>query len=390
MKKHKYDYIVSIGDSCFPSVELIDCDLQKIGTKYPLDQTRSIMWDRGGRGGLSGNVNLICCGFRNFFNLEALEDRGEDPWTHKLWIVNKETGMSFRHDFPVNVPIKDEYPRVLNEYKNRIAAFYRRINNSDRVLFLYMTQIDGFTDEYLVEQHQKLQSRFPKQKIDMLYIMQQTGLAPTEYVERELSEHVTRIDMDVKYTQSKDPGYVYRGNRNVYKQFLERIRYSYKQDTILHNRITRLKWDVSGLSHSAHQRLLRLEARVAKLEADNGDNQKQSEQMLEYRMDQLEQNYSDNLKQSESLLQSRIEQLERDCNDTLQHEREKARNLLFVSSNISYLRFKMYHFLIKKWVHIGEKRKDYAIKYNKTKRLLVNAKKIMKKISKDTNFNTFN
>lgn len=334
-----YDFVVSIGEACFVSVELIDCNLQRIEEKFPLDQTRGIMWDKCGRGGLAGNVRLICNGFRDFLNEKDLEERGIDHTTHKRWVVNKETGMSFRHDFPIDTPLAESYPAILRKYKERIISFYQKICHSERVLFVYMSQLEGFPDALLLEQQQKLQERFPKQEVDMLYIMQKSGFAPSEYEERQLSAHVLRIDMDVKYTPSKDSAYIYRGNRDTYKQFLDRIKYTQKEYIILRNEITRLKWNLSGLSRSAHHRLSQLEASVIKLE-----------------------NYS------------------KDAADK-EREREEARCLLFVASNINHLRFKMYHLIIKKWLHFGSKRREYAARYRKTQALYKNAKGLLKKIS---------
>ncbi|MCH5284837.1 MAG: hypothetical protein J1E42_04475 [Akkermansiaceae bacterium] len=311
MNNYRYDLIVSLGDHCIPHIALVESGLQKNDEKYPFDETRGIMWDKCGRGGLSGKVDLICNGFRNFLNLEGLEAREIDHYTKKLWVVNKETGMSFRHDFPIGVPIKDAYPQVLDDYKKRIALLYRKINQSSRVLFFYMTPIDNFDDGYLLEQQTKLQARFPKQRIDMLYIMQKTGLAPTEFVEHDLSKHVLRIDMDVRYTSKTDLWSIQLGNAELYHRILRRYEVIKKSDYALYNKVVRIRRETHGLFHSVTQRV--------------------------------------------------------DCI-------EKEKRYFYALSNIGYLRMKMCHFLLKKWVHRGEKRKKYSNEYKKIKCLLREAK----------------
>ncbi|MCH5284464.1 MAG: hypothetical protein J1E42_02590 [Akkermansiaceae bacterium] len=323
-----YDLIVSLGDACFVEDALFRCQLTSRKKRMPLDLCRGVLWNKCGHGGLSGKVDLICRDFKDFFKLEDLEIKGPDVGNPKmLWVINKANGMSFRHDFRVGVPIENDYPEVKAKYDEYIHRFYDEITHSDKVLFVYMAQMEGFDNNYLLEQQVRLQHKFPHQTIDLLYIIHDGTYSPTEYKELPLSDHVLRIDANMKYSAKTDMMSVLAGNRELYEGILKRyctpISFNTESTRTLHY----IQCDIASLSRSAHKRLSRLE------------------NFMHHNQDEKQ----------EPVRQQRL-------------------FLYMVANNPIYFRFKMLHMLLKKWTHFGERRTRYSEQYQRLKCILREAK----------------
>ena len=318
-----YDVIIPLGDACFVSLALSRCKLRD--TYFPFDASRGVLWNKCGHGGLSGKVDLICNGFQNFLNLDDLEERGADPGdTRMLWVVDKATGLSYRHDFKVGTKLEEAYPVVKDRYDRAIKRFYEAIEHSDRILFVYMAQMEGFSDEYLLGQANRLQEHFPEQHIDVLYVIHKASYGPTDYTEKKLARGVQRIDANMKYTPKTDMVSIWNGNCNLYDQFLRRY-YS---------------------PVSTFQRIKELQAQVKDLHA------------------QLE-----NLS---------VQQNKHQCSPCEQLSAIIPQQLFLyhISSHRLYYRFKLAHLKLKKFLHRGEKRKTYSIKCSKLSKLIADATKL--------------
>ncbi len=202
----EYDLIVSLGEWCVTSLALRKYNLQK--KTLPFDWSGGILWEKCGYGGLSGKVDLICNNFENFFNKDDLENRGPNPKNEDywfLWIVNKCTGLQYKHDFPSEQDFNISYNEARDKYIRRVKRLYNSIYSADKILFVYMARDVGFSDDYLKEQEVKLKSKFPYKNIDILYIMNDEGYSLEKIEEIKLSNSVKKITFNFGYQSIKDP-----------------------------------------------------------------------------------------------------------------------------------------------------------------------------------------
>ena len=71
-----YDIAISLGQWCMASEALRRCHLQ--AESMPFDWSGGIIKEICGKGGLKSKVDLICNNFKDYLNLEDLENRGQD------------------------------------------------------------------------------------------------------------------------------------------------------------------------------------------------------------------------------------------------------------------------------------------------------------------------
>lgn len=218
-----YDVAISLGQCCITSTALRRNNLQSESMIF--DWSAGILFDVCGLGGLEGKVNLICNNFKDFFNLEDLENRGNNKEndTHNLWIVNRRTGLQYKHDFPAWQPVNEAYPFVKERLDRRIKRLYDVIDSSEKILFCFFARDVGFTDELLIDQQTKLSRKFPNKTIDFLYIMQNPNYSVDKYDIFDLNDNVKKIEMN--FIHPTDPIYPesWNGNTELYYPLLRRL-----------------------------------------------------------------------------------------------------------------------------------------------------------------------
>lgn len=232
----KYDLIISLGQWCITSIALRKLGLQN--KSYPFDWSGGIMWEKCGYGGLSGKVDLICNNFENFFDFNDFEDRGANPPNEDFWmrwVVNKRTGLQYKHDFPSDKNFKESFLDVKEKYVRRVQRLYEKIYAANRVLFVYIARDKDFSDDYLIDQHIKLQKKFPYKDIDILYIINDESISPYNFVTSYLSANIKKIILNFAYTDKTDPHEVLLGNTDLYYKILKENCLS-KDDDISHLR----------------------------------------------------------------------------------------------------------------------------------------------------------
>ena len=136
-----YDLVVSLGQYCITTTALRRLCLQN--RSYPFDWSGGILEDVAGKGGLSVKVDLICNNFDNFFNFNDFENRGnnQEGDTYNLWIVNKKTGLQYKHDFQASISFENQFEYVKDKYKRRINRLYKDINNGYNILFVFAANL---------------------------------------------------------------------------------------------------------------------------------------------------------------------------------------------------------------------------------------------------------
>lgn len=206
----KYDVVISLGEWCFTSM-----GLRKHGLQFqslPFDWSAGILWNKSGHGGLSGKVDLICNDFDSFFDFSDFDNRGPNPPTEEywnLWVVNKRTGLQYKHDFPANVPFADSFNTVRDKYVRRIKRLRELIDSSDTILFVYFGLSVGFSDEYLIEQQEKLAKKFPSKRIDFLYLMNNPDYSEDDVHIDKLSENIKKVQFFCKNKSNDGASIIY-------------------------------------------------------------------------------------------------------------------------------------------------------------------------------------
>ncbi len=236
-----YDVVISLGQQCATSNALRACHLQE--ETLPFDWSGGIIPEKCGKGGLEGKVNLIINGFKSFFEFEDLENRGNnavDDLTN-LWIVNKRTGLQYRHDFPANKPIADVYPQVKEKYLRRVERLYKIIEQSHRILFVYFAKEQGFENDYLIEQQVKLQNKYPDKIIDFFYIVNNPNYQIDKYDSTQLTPNIFIIECNFTYPTNPAIPQMYNGNTKLYYPIIENLYYTPVTVNYMRKKITHME-----------------------------------------------------------------------------------------------------------------------------------------------------
>lgn len=210
-----YDMIISLGERCSTAMALRDLNLT--AETMPFDWTGNYDETKSGQGGFSKKVELICENFKDFINLEDLENCG--PCLHDeahFVVVNHNNGLRWAHDFPADRTLENGYSEVKKKYDRRIARFYDGIRGSKKILFVFFAFSTGYENVYLLQQHSKLQIKFPDTEIDLLCLMQDPHCDAKAYEEIVLSKGVKRINCNMVHSQAEDEIEKLRGNKELY------------------------------------------------------------------------------------------------------------------------------------------------------------------------------
>ncbi len=241
-----YDVAISLGQYCITSTALRRCKLQDISMVF--DWSGGVIPEKCGRGGLEGKVDLILNNFEHFFEYEDLQNRGnnkEDDFKN-LWIVNKRTGLQYRHDFHSSKTIEDSYLEVKNKYDRRAKRLLEVINNSHRILFVYMSREGNFENEFLILQQEKLQKKYPDKIIDFLYVMNNSNYKIDKYDMYQITPQVIRIDCNFIYPTSTVSPEDWNGNTKLYYPILEENFFTPATINFIRKKLTALEKDFNS------------------------------------------------------------------------------------------------------------------------------------------------
>ena len=188
----KYDLVFGIGGACSCSQLLRKCSLQFYS--YPYD------WLFGAD--ILTRVSILANDYKDFINYEDLEDTGHTNLDKKNLCEiyhNKSNDITFNHDFRYGKPLIETYDKVKAKYDRRIQRQINQIEHSDNVLAVYL-QIPNdrmiVDNEVLIESHNTLKKRFPKQNIALLYIYCNHGSKQVEYENIQEGLIKTKFDYD--------------------------------------------------------------------------------------------------------------------------------------------------------------------------------------------------
>ena len=166
----KYDFIFSIGEACACTQVLRKCRLQF--ASFPFD------WLFGSS--LTKRAEFLSNDMKDWLNIEDLEKIGqrEHPEPKDIY-RNNRSGIVFNHDFPINGVLESDFSAVKKKYDRRISRLIQNIENSERVLVLYVQNPNNreiVSNEDLVKSYEMLKDRFKNTSIDLLYLYCERGI----------------------------------------------------------------------------------------------------------------------------------------------------------------------------------------------------------------------
>ena len=193
LTRRRYDFIFSMGQAC----SCTEC-LRKAGL-----QTFSFPFDWIGENRLPERAEYVKNGFEGWFEKQDWQFLCDKPGHRFHVYLNRKTGFTYNHDFPLELDFEAGYPIVAAKYARRVARLDAELKSARRALAVFTEvplQTDFTPDALLAEVPRTIAARYPDTVIDLLYIHRGESRRP---VRRTISEHVTILSFDYK---SRKPG----------------------------------------------------------------------------------------------------------------------------------------------------------------------------------------
>ncbi len=165
----KYDFIASLGAICACSYALRSKNLQDYS--YPFD------WI--GRCSLKGRIELLLNKFDDWMHIEDMEIIGKlyHPFNCDIYRSTK-TGLTYNHDFPLNVPLEESFPEVKARYDRRTSRMVKMVEQSKKILFVYVEAMEEGTQmtyEQVKECYDLLKTHYPDKEFNIKYFFYTEG-----------------------------------------------------------------------------------------------------------------------------------------------------------------------------------------------------------------------
>lgn len=188
-----YDRIISLGDSCFCTMQLKHYNLRPKGLKHPLD------WITGGD--FETRINLICNNFDDFLRFERMKlvievpNYDNDSKEFDKYIDTK-TNLVFSHDFPKNLSFMSAIPNVIGNYSSKIQTLKKDLSDKKKILFVYITD-EKIPNKKLKKLLSKLHEKFGYNNIDFMIV--QEGNKKREHITKySVSKNIIKYKITCK------------------------------------------------------------------------------------------------------------------------------------------------------------------------------------------------
>ena len=197
----KFDLICSIGEDCACSMYLRKFNLQY--ASYPFDWLT--------KSNFNTRINLIINDFKDFCNKEDFE---------KLENIKGKIA-------------DDAYEIVKKRYERRINRFYKHIQKSKNILFVFWGRTDFIDNEKLKEYHKLLKNKFQNQNIYLL-ILENTP-KQKEFIYNNISDFVLKIKYDMTSYDLNKPENACAGNVSLNDKIFKQLKVKKSISTYLRN-----------------------------------------------------------------------------------------------------------------------------------------------------------
>lgn len=219
--KNKYDCIFSLGSACFSAELLTKAKLRIFSSPFDWLSNGTFV-ERG---------ELLCNNFKDFLNIEDLVKIGERDFPENCDIYsNNVNGIVFHHDFPKREELSNNYQKVKDKYDNRINRLNEKLCNSQNSLIFYMEIYEAYMskEEEIISLIEKINKKFDKTNIDILYIKHNPEMKDKEYRISQISNNAYVAELYNTQRDSGDPG-----NYKNCKKLLSKIKIRKKFSEIL-------------------------------------------------------------------------------------------------------------------------------------------------------------
>lgn len=237
----RFDLFFSIGEACSCTETLRKSRLQFYS--YPLD------WLYGAS--FVSRTKIVAANFENWLVKEHMEKVGDNNLSSEPKHVyeNKITQICFNHDFPQKMTLDESFQLVKGKYDRRIKRLFYQIEQSKRVLVVYLQTPNNpieLTKEELLEGYGILRERFGE-KMNLLYLFCDSNYDLEHRVVFNLNENIKCIKFDYN-AYNKDVPYAvnrkllvsvfnefgitnkFLTNRNKFSYFFYRIGYFFRKN----------------------------------------------------------------------------------------------------------------------------------------------------------------
>lgn len=187
----KYDIIYSLGRDCACAMYMKQNKLRI--TSGPFDWLTNASFET--------RFNMILNDFAGFLSPDDIQFLPKNPNVindEKCdYYENVRNGFYYYHDFPINVPMSESLPEVINKYNRRIARFYKNIRTKKRVLLIWFSHCSNTPDKMIIDLCNKVCGKFGK-TIDFLIIEhKQNQKTP---ICTELAHNITKYNLHTTAT----------------------------------------------------------------------------------------------------------------------------------------------------------------------------------------------
>ena len=221
-----------MGERCSCTDALRDTGLRKFS--LPFDWIGLEYADNDVSGGLFTKCRLLiqnCDDWLNFKDFEDLDRKGDNLGVGHRCVVNKKTGLRYKHDFPLTSSIKDYWPEFTEKYNRRIKRMYSKIEKAKRILLVYdkilkYDKISGkvsYTARHNIEPYvntllgilTELKRKYPRKNFSFLIFLHDESIAIDEYNEERPYPNITYVYLNNKGKVNHD------GNKDVVMRYLK-------------------------------------------------------------------------------------------------------------------------------------------------------------------------
>lgn len=191
-RKNSYDVIYSLGGNC-STAGFLNKHFLRV-TSGPFD-----WWamQRLCQENFDWRIRLICTHFEGFMRKEDMErvplpEGAPEDKLFDNYCDHFGPGFYFPHDFPAGVPFEEAYAEVKEKYDRRIARFYRKIQESERVLLVWMNICQIGFDADRIKCLCEEACRALGKTVDFLLIWQDDSMSRDQApVKQELAPNIT-------------------------------------------------------------------------------------------------------------------------------------------------------------------------------------------------------
>ena len=210
----KYDVIYSLGRDCSCAMYMKKRKLRMCSGPF----------DWLTHAGFEDRFKLMLNGFECFLDKKYLKPMPKPSQfpsdKNNAYYENTKTGLYFWHDFPADKTFENAYDEIKLKYERRIKRFYDNIQNKNRVLLIWLSQIDYTPDDVVLKCCENFCAKTGKQ-VDFLIIEHKEGLYLRE--EYKLADNIQRY---FGHLQQRDENGVLQtlGNQQLIKPIFKEVR----------------------------------------------------------------------------------------------------------------------------------------------------------------------